>query len=407
MTKKQAAILAWSSFGLGAAAFFAAVGFGFADNPYRPPGERLHVVDVIWALSALSIPLVGPVLASRHPSNPIGWLLCTLGVGLPVGLAASEYASYALSVPSKGLPAPEWAAWFGLIAFALAYTSLPILFLLIPDGRLPSPRWRWLAGIVIAASGTSLMADLLAPGSLDATAGADSPINPVGIAGAGFLHSVSNVAFLIFSVSALLAVISIVVRFRRAGGEVRQQLKWLALGAAAFPFSVGVMVVADLVTDRSIPAVLSTLGFAFGLMFLAAGLAVSVLKYRLYELDLVVNRTIVYVLLTVMLAALYFVAVTVLQRLIGLGGDSDLAVAASTLAVAALFRPARRRIQDFIDHYFYRRKYDAQRTIDDFSDRLRNQVDLETLNMELVSVVSDTMQPTHVSVWLPEHEKGR
>lgn len=400
MTRTKAAITAWSTFGLGCVMFATALGLSIASNPYRPAADRVGAGDVIWALSVLSIPLVGPFLATRQPRNPIGWLLCALGVGLSTGLAGSEYANHASSVPGSTLAAPEWAAWFANIPFAVSWTALGLTFLLIPDGSLPARRWRWVAGFVVTAAAIGLIGDLFAPGRFQP----DYPINPLGVEGAGFLHPVSEIAFGVFGIGVLLAAASTLVRFKRATSEVRQQLKWFAFGTGAFILMMTALALLEALTTGSELEALGTLIFTLGMLALAGGLAISVLRYRLYDIDLVVNRTIVYLLLSVLLALIYFGGVAVLQGLIGFGGNSDLAVAASTLAVAGLFQPARGRIQGFIDHYFYRRKYDAQQTIDDFSSRLRDEIDLDSLNAELIGVVTQTMQPTHVSAWLPRPE---
>jgi hypothetical protein len=400
MTKTKAAVVAWSSFGFGGVMFVAAISLSIASNPHRPAADRVQLPDVLWAVSVLSVPLIGPFLASRQPRNPIGWLLCALGVGLPTALAASEYAIYASSIPGVDLPAPEWAGWSSNIAFTAAYTSLALVILLIPSGDLPSPRWRWVARLILGGSGIALAGDLLAPGTLDSP---DTVPNPVGIEGAEFLHPVSDIGFGLFALGILLAAASTLVRFKRANGEVRQQLKWFAFGTVALILILLALTLLETVLGSDLDTV-ATLGFAFGMLALAGGLAVSVLKYRLYDIDIVVNRTIVYLLLSVLLGFVYFGGIAVLQGLIGFGGDSELTVAASTLAVAGLFQPARRRIQGFIDHHFYRRKYDAERTVEDFSSRLRDEIDLEALNSELVAVVSATMQPTHISVWLSRRE---
>ena len=241
------------------------------------------------------------------------------------------------------------------------------------------------------------MSNALAPGPMDSADFAWID-NPFGIGGLG-LGTLADVSFALVGAAALAGIASLVVRYRRAHGIERLQLRWVA-GAACLLVLVAV--------GGDVASALARLGrrlggTLLGLLCVAVAVAVSLLRYRLYDIDVVINRTLVYGALTAMLAATYLASVLLLQLVLGgATGDSGLAVAASTLAVAALFRPARARIQQAVDHRFYRRKYDAERTVEAFSARLRDQVDLAALDRELSAVVRETLQPTHVSLWLRE-----
>ena len=398
MTRRTASIIGWGSFGLGAVAFCAAVALPLAAAPHLPEVDRLAPLDVVWAASILAIPLTGPIIVSRRPDNLLGWLLCAVGLGLSFGLFGSEYGHYVAS-GAGDLPAAPWLAWSSFFFFPLAYTSLAIVLLLFPNGRLASPRLRWLVGAILTASTISTLADAFQPGRFEGRP--TEPVNPVGIHGADFLAPLSDLAFGVFAFCALLGGLTTFVRFRRAQHEERQQLKWVALGAVVFVGLIGIVLLLDVAgLDGTAVDTAGTVAFIGGMGSIAAGVAIAVLKYRLYNIDLVINRTLVYLVLTILLGLVYFGGVTLLQGLLGLGDRGELAVAASTLAVAGLFQPARRRIQDGIDHLFYRRKYDAQVTVDDFSRKLRDQIDLEVVTDEMVAVVSRTMQPSSISVWV-------
>jgi len=262
-----------------------------------------------------------------------------------------------------------------------------LLLLLFPDGRLPSPRWRpvaWLAAVGILGIGVG---EAFAPGTLD-----NFPAeNPFGLGGAGGrIAEALAVCFALIAIAALASVASLVVRLRRSSGDERQQLKWLASGGVVLALA-----------GPASGAAGSALPIIIGQVAVAVAVGVGILKYRLYEIDVVINRTLVYGALTATLGVAYLGTVLLLQLTLNPLTDSNsLAVAASTLAVAALFRPARSRIQGAVDRRFYRRKYDAARTLEAFSARLRDEIDLDTLGAELREVVDETMQPTHVSVWL-------
>jgi hypothetical protein len=306
---------------------------------------------------------------------------------------AAEYAIYTLVTRPGSLPGATFAAWYASWSWYPA-TTLALVFtpLLFPTGRLLSPRWRpvaWLAGTATAAF-TVLAA-------LQANLGpVGDPLiaNPIGVAGLeNPEESTVGVALLgLITLSAVVAFVSLVIRFRRSQGEERQQLKWFTYAGALVPLTW---------LGDFLPAPVDTIVSAAPIVFLPAAAGIAILRYRLYDIDRFINRTLVYGLLTMLLGAVYLVGVFGLGQLLNpVSGESALAVAASTLAVAALFQPARRRIQQAVDRRFNRRKYNTAKTIEAFSARLREQVDLDALSTEVLAVVDQTMEPTRVSLWL-------
>jgi hypothetical protein len=363
----------------------------------RPDLGPLTPNVVAWVLGSLSAATVGVVLASRRPRHPVGWLLVTLGLSLAAAIAATGYANYGLLArPGAPLGAAYAALYQGLSALVTA-TSLGFVLLLTPTGSLPSPPWRWWARITAAAA-------LVAAGSsalLPFEEPYESATNPLAVdAVAGPLLAVNVVAWLLTVLGVPVGAGSLVVRFRRARGTERQQLRWLAWGAALTAAMVLVLVALVPTAD---PVVL---GWVTGgcVMLLPLATGAAILRYRLYDLDRIISRTLAYGLLTLLLGGGYaLVALGLGQRL---GRDSSLVVAAATLAVAAVFQPARRRIQTAVDRRFNRRKYNTAKTIQAFSARLRDQVDLDTLSTELLVVVDQTMEPTQASLWLRPSPHG-
>jgi hypothetical protein len=339
---------------------------------------------------------VGGLIATRQPDNAIGWLFLGAAVAAGVAGLASSYADYWVEDRPGPALLGETAAWYGSLSW-IPWILVPSTFLLLlfPDGRLLSRRWRPVAWCAALGIGGVFVAAGLTPGPLE-----DYPevANPFGLDSL-LLDPLTGLAVLLVVVGLVGSSASLVVRFRRARGELRQQIKWLAFaGVVAAVTIIGATASYDLVgQDIAYAAImLSVLGLP-----LAAGIAI--LRHRLYDIDVVINRTLVYGALTATLAGCYLGAVLLLQLVLsGVTEGSGLAVAASTLAVAALFRPARARIQEAVDRRFYRRKYDAQRTLGAFSTRLRDQVELGALSGDLRGVVRETLQPAHVSLWLRE-----
>jgi hypothetical protein len=371
------------------------------------------------AALALSFPTVGAVIAARRPDNSIGWLFVAAGLSGAAVLLTSEYALYALFTEPGALPAGRTMAWIstwvGTVAFGLVFAFLLLLF---PDGRLLSTRWRPVAWLAAGALTSVMLATALRPRLTDETGepaptGAPEPIdNPFGVEGAGSaLQTVEEVAIVVFVLlCALPAAASLILRYRRSTGERRQQIKWLAWAAGVLVLCVFILpdaLIAAFGDTDAVSAAGSVLE-TVPVVALPVATGVAILRHRLYDVDVVIRRTLVYAALTALLAGAYLAAVLLLQLALSpLTEQSDLAIAGSTLAVAALFRPARRRIQALVDRRFYRRRYDATRTVESFGARLRDQVDLDSLGSELRRVVGDTMQPAHVSLWLRGEGGGR
>jgi hypothetical protein len=341
--------------------------------------------QAVSVVGILGLPILGGLIASRLPENPYGWLWLGFGLGLALQQLAEPYAAYALVEPGS-LVAPRTISQILERGGPLALVLAPFLFLLFPTGRLPSRRWRPVAWAAAMAGVVLLGLTLFYP----------SPDQAGGMIAAAAVAAV-GVIFGVIIISAL----SLVVRYRRASGVERQQLKWFALAAVL----VACFLVAQLVgLDRLLGSTLWNLFNAAINTTVYVAVGVAILRYRLYDIDILINRTLVYGSLTVMLAVVYVGGVatthTVFRALTGQEQQPQLAIVASTLVIAALFNPLRRRIQGFIDRRFYRRKYDAAKTLEAFSAKLRDETDLEALNAELVGVVRETMQPAHLSLWL-------
>jgi hypothetical protein len=400
MTRPAAARLAWVACGCALALLFAALAFVVLNRSTAGTTGN-SVGDTMFSIALLTFPTVGALVAARRPENPIGWIFVGLGLSFAINAFAGEYAVYALLTDPGSLPAGETMAWVqDWLFMAPLLLSGTLVLLLFPDGRLLSPRWSLVLWLAVSGIAVAMIAEMLSPGSLE---GFESLENPYALAGdraETVLEWTSNASFAIIFGTIMASAVSLVLRFRRARGLERQQLKWIAgaAGLLAIAFASGPLAfwwtgdVGDAVWQ---PLLL----FAIGAVPVAAGIAI--LRYRLYEIDVIVRRTLVYGVLTAGLVGLYFAIVLLLQQVFSsFAGGSDLAIAGSTLAVAALFRPARKRIQTLVDRRFYRRKYDTQRTLEAFSARLRADVDLDSLSTELQRAVGDTMQPASVSLWL-------
>jgi hypothetical protein len=394
MSYRTAAWLAWSLWGL--ALTLTALALLLLALILSHPDT--HIYDYWFNNTTIVIDVtVGAIVASRRPENPVGWLLCLSGLTTSISHFSSEYAIYTLLAKPNSLPAGEAFAWIATWILPIMIGFGVFILLLFPTGRLPSRRWRWLAWLTITFVFVGMISGAFSPGPVD---GLGPLRNPLGIEGFtnGYKAILYPMAPFLYAASAL----SVFVRLRRATGVERQQIKWFAYTAGVIAIAI-VLQIMTLVVET--PLWFERAEFA---LFTAAGTAntvsigIAILKYRLYEIDIIINRTLVYGSLTATLVALYFGGIVVLQRIfVALTGQqSTLAVVASTLLIAALFNPLRRRIQTFIDRRFYRRKYDARKTLEAFSSKLRDETDLETLNKELVGVIRETMQPAHASLWL-------
>jgi hypothetical protein len=359
------------------------------------PELTIRAHEQLYVLALVGMATVGAVLAGRRPRHPVGWLLLALGLSVTVDGVTDSYARYGLLVSPGALPAIGHLRAFG-DTFAIWPACIGFILLLTPTGSLPSPRWRWWAVIAAVAPVLWLVAIVL--GNATVRFPLYSFPNPYFVpALAAPATAVALPAVMVTLLSVVVGGASLVVRFRRARGVERQQLRWVALAAVVAATGIPVAVAGIWIESPAVVGV-AVLGSA---VVLCLAIAAAVLRYRLYDLDRVISRTLAYAMLTVLLGLGYAGVVLGLGRL--LPQDSSLVVAAATLAVAALFQPARQRIQQVVDRRFNRRRYDAERTIAAFSARLREQVDLDTLAADLLAVVDQTMQPTQVTLWLRPH----
>ena len=388
--------VAWSMLAVFVVSLVAGLILAVANGTLRQ--DAGNQVLLLVGFSAFMV--VGALIVAHRPGNAIGWLFSAIALLAFTGQLASEYATYAYATRPGSLPGATLAAWYGswpwwlVVALTLVFT--PLLF---PTGRLLSPRWRpvaWLAGVTTAVltALTSLRTEL---GTVEDQVVA----NPIGVAAVGNPEKSPMIPVLIvlLGVLATAAVGSLVLRFRRSRGEERQQLKWFTYASALLPLAG---------LDDFLPAPVGDLLFGVPIVFLPVAAGIAILRHRLYDIDRLINRTLVYGSLTAILGLVYTGVVLILGQVFG-GVTEDppsWAVAGATLAVAALFQPARRRIQEVVDRRFNRRKYDAAETIDTFGARLRDQVDLDTLSTELLAVVDQTMQPTRVVLWLRPSPPG-
>lgn len=392
--RPRSSMLAWALWLLSVAVVAASV----AIVVWSAGFETLSSEDgLIAALAALVFPTVGMLIASRRPENTIGWLY--LGIGL--AWSATGLASVLNDHAPAGSATAEWGAWLSAWLWAPALLgTLTLPLLLYPDGRLVSRRWRPVLWMVVY---------LIAFDSVGAALGASDAIHDDGVGGA-LTAVLSIVSLPLYLVAAFGPLASLITRFRRSHGIERQQVKLFALVAAvliAMPFAIIALSGLLGASDDTTGGLLFTIVPLFGIIGLPVATGVAILRYRLYDIDRIINRTIVYAVMTAGIVATYLAAVVLLQRLLDpFTRGSDLAVAGATLAAAALIRPAHGRIQRTVDRRFYRHKYDAARTIASFSTRLRDEIDLDTLTNELRAVITQTMQPAHVSLWVREASRG-
>jgi hypothetical protein len=356
------------------------------------------------SMVAVGYSTVGAIVASRLPQSPIGWLFCAIGLIFGVSHFSAEYAAYDLLSPSRSLPAGEAFAWLTSWVWVFGLGFIVFLDLLFPNGRPPSARWRWFARFTAIVLLPAAILGALSPGLILSS----TLINPLGIER---LPNASKAIEAFMYALVAVGASSMLARLRHAGTIERQQIKW-------FAYATAVAISGVILKNTLYPAVGVRWVWWVGLVLTTVGvvsspiaMGVAILRYRLYQIDLIINRTLVYAPLTALLVVLYFVVIVLLQSLfvVLIGEQSALAVVASTLVIAALFNPFRRRIQSVVDRRFYRRKYDATKTLQGLSAKLRDETDLDALSDDLVGVVRETMQPAHVSLWLrPETaQKGK
>ncbi len=361
---------------------------------HRAKGDLLDAAAVAVLLFVLTCAGMGTLVAIRRPSLPIGWLMLAAGVGYSVAGFATSAIPLIDSPRSVFLYLDVISGWVWGVSIALIGVFLPLRF---PDGRLLSPRWRYLEWVVAASLVLFAVGTTLKPVTVDATRFA----NPLAIpSNAGDVVGSLVVAFAIPFFASFAALVSVGIRYRRSRGIEREQLKWVVY--AAVVIGVGLVIeflVPDLVHDKDLADNISNVTGTLSIALLPAAIGIAVLRYRLWDIDRLINRTIVYALLTVLLVAVYAALVVGLGAVTGRTGN-PVVIAGSTLVVAALFGPARRRIQRVIDRRFFRRRYDAERVLTAFSSRLRDELDLESLSGELRVAVAEAVQPDAVSVWI-------
>jgi hypothetical protein len=396
MSARATAWLAWSMWAMTLGLVAGGLVLGVANRPEAPLYDY-------WFESTLITPTfatLGVLIVSRRSGNVIGWIFLALSVAGSLQMFSGQYATVALTSDSKQLPGGAFAAWLSTLMQSTFVYPILFLVLLFPTGKLLSPRWRvvaWTAGLVLVASLVSLA---LRPGPIQSF---PSVRNPFG--GPPFVEWVEAVGGVIGPACFVAAIISLILRFRRSQGQERQQIKLFAYASALGFTAILFVTLFDLpVVDEHTDALVEHLVWTVAPLSLPVSAGIAILRYRLYAIDLIINRTLVYGPLTAMLVLVYFGGVVGLQAAFRTltGQQSTLAVVASTLAIAALFNPLRRRVQGFVDRRFYRRKYDAAQTLAAFSAKLRDETNLEALNSELVGVVQETMQPAHVALWLRE-----
>ncbi len=373
-----------------------------------PPAVLYGIPMIVWVLLLVVVgvwPVIGALIINRHPRHPVGWLLFATFPVIAVVLFAIGYASYATSPTISPLPIPRAVSiWLTGIAQPFALVAITWMNLLFPTGRLLSPRWRIAGWGAVVALPIVLVLQILWPGSLSLF---PELHNPFGVAESYLvvLAPIYLISYTILLLCSLASVLSLFLRLRKSHGEERQQVKWLVLPAFVFwlgqpsaPFVTyyglsGFVALAD-----SLSVILTTISVPL----IVIAVAVAIFRYRLYDIDVIIRRTLVYGALTATLAVVYFSSIVLLQGLfVAISGQqSAIAVVISTLFIAALFTPLRRRIQNDIDRRFYRRKYDAEKVVSAFSAGLREQVDIEQLSERLLVVVEETLQPESLSLWL-------
>jgi hypothetical protein len=397
MSRRTATWLAWSLCALSLA--LTALSLLLLALNRSDPNTHIYEYWQVDTLVPVSFSIIGAIVASRLPANPLGWLFCAAACVAAVDHFSAEYALYALLAQPTSLPAGEALAWLASWAWILYCGCIALSLLLFPNGRPPSRRWRWLAWLSVFLTIAGAVWVAFSPGVIG---NLGSIRNPLGIEGlpSGFKPVQTIMLALLF----VAALSTLVVRLRRARGIERQQIKWPA-------FTVVVVAGSSFLSDTAISEAIGLrwLEWAGYVIFIPAligfpiSIGIAIVRYRLYDIDILINRTLVYGALSATLALIYFggVATTqaIFRALTGQQEQPQLAIVISTLLIAALFNPLRRRIQRFIDRRFYRRKYDARKTLEAFSAKLRDETDLDALSDDLVGVVKETMQPSRISLW--------
>ena len=421
MSHRTAGWLAWSLWAVCVLLIGLAFLLDFVTRTVPVPlGTRASLGFTIpMAVLSLASPTVGALIASRLPTNPIGWIFCSVGLLYAAQGFTMAYADYAL-LENRALPLEVYAAWFSSWIWFTQPLGLVFLMLLFPDGRLASRRWRVVAWVALCGTALAALGDAVIPEYWSYHPHVLNPFRTMVLNGSGFttyqtISAAGLLGYTLLVASNLAALFSLILRLYRTWGDERQQIKWFLFAAvpAALCLSPTLLqYIVDRFTEEFLSATVQIMSWdvygylfhvsLFGLLAVSVCTYIAILKYRLYDIDVIINRTLVYGSLTATLVGLYVGGILLLQSVFVVltGEKSTLAVVASTLLIAALFNPLRQRIQSFIDRRFYRRKYDARKTLEAFSSKLRDETDLNALSEDLTSVVRETMQPAHVSLWL-------
>jgi hypothetical protein len=414
MSGRLAAWLARSQFGVSVMAGVAGVLLlqQSGHTPHVAADVGQNPFDIAYSLAFSG---VGALIASQRPGNPVGWLLCFIGCTASLGMGGFGYGYAYDSVegPVGPLPGAAWVAWSSVVTQSVGPFLGSVAFILFPTGRPASERWRTMAWLTL---GLGVLSGLLAATQPESLLSFPEIQNPLGIPGdspfAGAAASLSGWADALQPIALVIGAAALLTRFRHARGQQRQQLKWVVYALTIVPAYFALLIAGTFLTFMSAPDWLGAIvggGWAIWPLFVAAlpvSVGVAILRYRLFDIDLIIRRTLIYGVMTAVLAAVYWASVALLQQALRpLTAGSDLAIVGSTLAVATLFQPLRRRIQHTVDVRFYRQRYNASRTLESFSSRLRDEVDLESLGAELLAVVEQTMQPQRLSLWLRQVDR--
>jgi hypothetical protein len=403
--RSRLAWVVWIIFGLSTALMIFALGRELLKHDPTDSFFKL-ANDILWGLLPVVLTGLSALIISRQPRNAIGWLLMIPPLALVLQAPFEPYLTdWLTSSPTASLPLLIFL-WFSNWSWILLIIPLLLIPLLFPTGRPPSPRWRWVFYYAVVLFAAFLVIATFGKEISDIGGTVSFP-NPIGFIPISVLNGLILPWLIGLSILAVLCAVSLFVRYRRASLVEREQIKWLLYAFAVFV----VIYVPSLILNSQMSARISEIWeifFVLSILTIPIAIAIAILRYRLWDIDLIIRRTLVYGGLTLTLAAVYFGSVVLLQALFQrfAGEQSTVAIVLSTLLIAALFNPLRRRIQRDIDQRFYRKKYDAQRTLEAFTASLRDQVELEQLASQLVVVVQETMQPEHVSLWLqkPSHK---
>lgn len=381
---------AWALAGLAVVLLVATAVLAVVNRQVVVPDEEPWDARLVWAVLSIPAPVIGALISSRRRDNPYGWVWLVMGLGLALQLYMSEYVFLSLHRP--GVPLVGVAGILSGVGWATAYFSLPLVLLLYPTGHPPSDRWNVLLRGILLTAATAIGFGVFSP--TEGVSPVRNPIQATGVLGGAVETVVAGGTILVLG-STVPAAVSLVARYRSAGPTERAQLKWFFFAAVVF--------VVGLIVDFfwELEGVGEALKEGLVMAFLPVAVAVAILRHRLYDIDRIVSRTVSYAVVTALLVGIYVMGVFLLQRVVP--ASSDLAVAASTLAAAAAFNPIRRRVQSAVDRRFNRARYDAVRTVEQFSERVRIAADATDLTAELQRVAASVMEPAHLSVWLGGH----